>query len=62
MKDVQDGLGLKNIPHLVRKKMCGKFETKDLTEERKNKCIKSEYQITENYYGISYYNYYAKSD
>ena len=31
MIDVQDGLGLKNMSDLVRREMCGNFETKDLT-------------------------------
>ena len=33
--DVQNGLGLKNVPDLVRKEICGIFETKDLTKEQK---------------------------
>ena len=36
MKDVQDKIGLKNISDLLRKQMCGKFETNDFTEEQKN--------------------------
>ena len=37
MKDVQD---------LLRKELCGRFGTKDLTEKQKMKNIRSEYQIT----------------
>ena len=33
--DVQNGLGLKSVPDLVRKEICGIFETKDLTKEQK---------------------------
>ena len=32
-KDVQHGLGVKNIRDLLRKEICGIFESKDLTEE-----------------------------
>ena len=32
--DVQKGLGLKNMPDLVRKEICGIFETKSPTEEQ----------------------------
>ena len=46
MIDVQDGLGLKNMSDLVKREMCGIFETKDLTEKQKEKYIKSEHQIT----------------
>ena len=35
MIDVQKGLGLKNMPNLVRKEICGTFETKSPTEEQK---------------------------
>ena len=35
MKDVQDGLVLKNIPCLVRGEICGIFETNDLTKAQK---------------------------
>ena len=33
MIDVQKGLGLKNMPELVKKEICGIFETKKPTEE-----------------------------
>ena len=46
MKDIQDKLELKNIPQQVRLELCGKYETNDLSEEQKQKYIKSEYQIT----------------
>ena len=35
MKDVQDGLGIRNISDLLRKEICGRFGTKDLTEKQK---------------------------
>ena len=34
MIGVQKGLGLKNMPDLVKKEICGIFETKNPTEER----------------------------
>ena len=47
MIDMLFGLNIKNIPDLLRKEICGIFETKDLTEEQRKMYIKSEYQITE---------------
>ena len=35
MIDVQNGLGFKNIPDLVKKEICDIFETKNPTKERK---------------------------
>ena len=49
MKDVQGRLGIKNISDLLRKEICGRFGTKDLTEKQRMKYIKSEYQITKNF-------------
>ena len=49
MKDVQDRLGIKNISDLLRKEICGRFGTKELTEKQKMKYIRSEYQITKNF-------------
>ena len=46
MIDVQNGLGIKNISDLVRRKICGIFEKNDLTENEENKYIRSEYEIT----------------
>ena len=48
--DVQNGLGIKNMSDLVRRKICGIFEKNDLTKNEKNKykCIRSEYEITKN--------------
>ena len=42
MIDVQRGLGLKNISHLVRRQIQGMYETKYPTEEQKRKYIKTE--------------------
>ena len=39
MIDVEKGLGLKNISHLVRKQIQGMYETKYPTEEQKRKYI-----------------------
>ena len=46
MTDIQSGLNIKHMTDLVRREICGIFETKDLTEEQKEKYIRSEYQIT----------------
>ena len=35
-KDVRDGLGIENMSYYIRNKMCGIFETKNLTEDQKN--------------------------
>ena len=56
MIDIQFGLKIKNIPDLVRREICGIFETKYLSEQRK-KYIKSEYQITKNLH----YGHYGKN-
>ena len=40
MKDIQDGLGIKNMSDRIRQKMCGIFETKNLTKEQKKNNIK----------------------
>ena len=34
MKDVQDGLGIKNMRDMIKQKMCGIFESKNLTKEQ----------------------------
>ena len=36
MKDVENGLRVKNMPYYIIHKMCGIFETKNLTEDQKN--------------------------
>ena len=61
IKDVQDGLGVKNMSDLLRKEMCGIYELKDLTEEQKTKYIRSEYEITKESTN-SHKNKYARSD
>ena len=35
MKDIQDGLGIKNMCDLLKKEMCGIFNTKDVTKNKK---------------------------
>ena len=45
MKDIQGRLRIKNISDLLRKEICGRFGTKDLTEKQKMKYIRSECQI-----------------
>ena len=49
MKNIQYRLGIKNISDLLRKEICGRFGTKELTEKQKMKYIRSEYQITKHY-------------
>ena len=46
MIDVQKGLGLKNISHLVRKQIQGMYETKYPIEEQKRKYIRTEKELT----------------
>ena len=46
MRDVQNGLGLKNISDLVRKEIQGIYQTKSPTEEQKRKYIRTEKELT----------------
>ena len=57
MKDVQDRLGIKNISDLLRKEICGRFGTKDLTEKQKMKYIRSGNRITKNFKNSDLYKY-----
>ena len=57
MKDVQDRLGIKNISDLLRKEICGRFGTKDLTEKQKMKYIRSEYLITKTFKDSNLHKY-----
>ena len=52
MKDIQDRLSINNISDLLRKEICGRFDTKDLTEKER-----SEYQITKTFKDIDLYKY-----
>ena len=61
MIDVQKGLGLKNMPDLVKKEICGICETKNPTEEQKKKYIRTESEITQKPADDSKYKY-ARSD
>ena len=45
MRDVQNGLGVKNMCDLLKKEMCGPFNTSDFTKKQKMKYVRSEYQI-----------------
>ena len=58
---MQKGLGLKNMPDLVKKEICGIFETKNPTEEQKKKYIRTESEITKKPADDSKYKY-AHSD
>ena len=46
MNDVQKGVGLKNISHLVRKQIQGMYETKYPLEEQKRKYTRTEEELT----------------
>ena len=61
MIDVQKGLGLKNMPDLVKKEICGIFETKKTTKEKKKKYIRTESEIIKKPADDSKYKY-ARSD
>ena len=45
MKDVQDGLGIKNISDTLTREMQGIFETKKLTKEQKKQYVKPKNEI-----------------
>ena len=45
MKNVQDGLGVKNMSNLILKEIYGIYETKNLTKEQIKKCKMTERQI-----------------
>ena len=45
MKDVENWLGIKNMPYYIRHKMCGIFETKNLTEDQKQQYVRSKNKI-----------------
>ena len=62
MIDVQNGLGIKNMSDLVRRRIFGIFETKDLTEEQKSKCIKIKKEIGKTLENVHYNCKYARSD
>ena len=61
MIDLQKGLGLKNMPDLVKKEICCIFETKNPTNGQKEKYIRAESEITKKPADDSKYNY-ARSD
>ena len=61
MKDVQDGLGIKNMRDLLKKEMCGMLGTKDIAKEQKMKYIRSEQQITKNPKDNNWHKY-ARND
>ena len=42
MKNVQDGLGVKNMSNLILKEIYGIYETKNLTKEQIKKCKMTE--------------------
>ena len=46
---IKDRLGIKNVSDLLRKEICGRFGTKDLTEKQKMKYIRSESQIRKHF-------------
>ena len=46
MCDVKKGLDIKNIYDLVRKRVCGTFETKSFTEEQKRKYLRTDREIS----------------
>ena len=57
MKDVQDRLGTKNISDLLRKEMCGRFNSRERAEKQKMKYIRSAYQITKDLKDSDLYKY-----
>ena len=61
MKDIQDGLGIKNMCDLLKKEMCGIFNIKDVTKKQKRKYVRSKYQITKSPEDDNRYKY-VKND
>ena len=49
MKDIHNGLGVKNMPDLVLKEIHGRYEKKDLTHEQITKYETTEREIFEKY-------------
>ena len=60
MIDLQKGLSLKNMPDLVKKEICGIFETKNPIKEQKKKYIRTESEITKKPTDDSIYKYARK--
>ena len=57
MIEMQKGLGLKNMPNLIKKEICGICETKNPAEEQKKKYIRTESEITKKPADDSKYKY-----
>ena len=57
MIDVRKRLGLKNMQDLVKKEICGVFETKNPIKEQKRKYMKTESEITKKLADDSKYKY-----
>ena len=51
MKNLQDGLGVKNMSDLILKEICGIYETKNLTKEQMKKYKMTEREIFERWHG-----------
>ena len=49
MKDVQDGLGIKNISDRLERTMQGIFESKKITKEQKQKYVRSKNGISKKF-------------
>ena len=47
--DVQNGLGLICMRGLIRREICGIYETDNLTKEQKRKYMRSEFEIIKNF-------------
>ena len=62
MKDVQHGLGVENMSDLLRREMCGIFETSDLMKEQKKKYIRSAKEISKKLENDSHNCKYARND
>ena len=60
MKDVQDGLGIKNMRDRLGRTIQGIFETKNLTKEKKKQYIRSKNEINKDLKNNHYK--YSRSD
>ena len=60
VKDVENGLGIKNMPYYISHKMCGIFEINNFTEDKKKQYVRSKNEINKNLKNNLYI--YSRSD
>ena len=60
MKDVENGLGIKDMSYYITHKLCGIFETKNFTEDQNKQYVRSKNEINKNLKNSLYK--YSRSD